>query len=103
MEQEGFQEAWNAARSHQALREVLLRDDRYLSLALEPESRASELAGKSIRDGDFPQGCLVAIVRRGSRTLVPGGDLKLEEGDRLTVIGDLAGIQQLKIRYLVPV
>ena len=46
VEQEGFQEEWISARSHQALREVLLRDDRYLSLVLEPGSAAAALAGK---------------------------------------------------------
>ena len=101
VEQEGFQEAWTAARSHQALREVLLRDDRYLSLTLEPGSKAAELSGKSLRDSGFPPGCLVAIVRRGSRTLVPGGKLTLEEGDRLTIIGDVQGIQALKATYLL--
>ena len=42
VEQENFQDSWLKARSHQALREVLLRDDRYLSLVLEPDSEAGE-------------------------------------------------------------
>ena len=100
VEQEGFQEEWISARSHQALREVLLRDDRYLSLVLEPGSSAATLAGKKIRDIGFPTGSLVALVRRGSRTLVPSGSLELESGDRLTVIGDESGISLLKATYV---
>ena len=100
VEQEGFQEEWISARSHQALREVLLRDDRYLSLVLEPGSSAATLAGKKIRDIGFPTGSLVALVRRGSRTLVPSGSLELESSDRLTVIGDESGISLLKATYV---
>ena len=100
VEQEGFQEAWTSARSHQALREVLLRDDRYLSLVLEPGSPAEAIAGLKIREVDFPSGSLVALVRRGSRTLVPTGGLQLESDDRLTVIGDEEAIAALKTAYL---
>lgn len=99
VEQEGFQEAWTSARSHQALREVLLRDDRYLSLVLEPGSPAEAIAGLKIRDVKFPSGSLVALVRRGSRTLVPTGGLQLESDDRLTVIGDEDAIADLKATY----
>ena len=101
VEQEGFEEAWIAARSHQALREVLLRDDRYFSLALEPGSEAQKrLSGVKIRDIGFPKGSLVALVRRGARTLVPNGDLELKEGDRLTIIGEESEISELKSTYL---
>jgi amino acid transporter/mannitol/fructose-specific phosphotransferase system IIA component (Ntr-type) len=100
VEQEGFQDAWASARSHQALREVLLRDDRYLSLVLEPGSPAEAIAGFKIRDVAFPAGSLIALVRRGSRTLVPTGSLQLESDDRLTVIGDEEAIATLKATYL---
>ena len=100
VEQEDFQQSWLKARSHQALREVLLRDDRYLSLILEPGSEAGKLAGQQIREIAFPAGCLVALVRRGSRTLVPTGELELESEDRLTIIGATAGIEELKGTYL---
>ncbi|HAC08428.1 MAG TPA: hypothetical protein DCG14_02110 [Phycisphaerales bacterium] len=100
VEQEGFQDAWTSARSHQALREVLLRDDRYLSLVLEPGSPAEAIAGLKIREVEFPAGSLVALVRRGSRTLVPTGNLQLESDDRLTVIGDEEAIATLKTTYL---
>jgi Trk K+ transport system NAD-binding subunit len=42
----------------------------------------------------------VALVRRGSRTLVPSGSLELESDDRLTVIGDESGISELKKTYV---
>lgn len=102
VELDGFKEAWLAARSHQALREVLLRDDRYLALVLESGSPAAEMAGREIRNCEFPPGCLIALVRRGSRTLVPSGSLELQVGDRLTIIGDEAGIALLSAQYGLP-
>ncbi|MCH2141358.1 MAG: PTS sugar transporter subunit IIA, partial [Phycisphaerales bacterium] len=102
VEQDGFKEAWLAARSHQALREVLLRDDRYLALVLESGTSAEEMAGREIRNCEFPPGCLIALVRRGSRTLVPSGSLELQVGDRLTIIGDEAGIAKLSAQYGSP-
>ena len=102
VEQDGFTESWLKARSHQALREVLLRDERYLSLLIDSGSRAGDLAGMKIREIDFPAGSLVALVRRGNRTLVPTGDLALELGDRLTIIGESIGISELKTTYFKP-
>jgi hypothetical protein len=99
VEQESFMESWQGARSHEALREVLLRDERYLSLALDLEKPASELIGMKIRALGFPEGCLIAIIRRRTRTLIPRADMVLEAGDRLTVIGEVSGIKELKSRF----
>lgn len=99
VEQEGFMEVWQAARSHEAIREVLLRDERYLSLVLDSGTPQGSLIGLKIRELGFPQGCLVAIIRRRTRTLIPRADMVLEVGDRLTVIGERAGIDTLKERF----
>ncbi|MEH6772932.1 MAG: Trk system potassium transporter TrkA [Cereibacter changlensis] len=41
----------------------------------------SSLAGRHIRDIDFPEGVLVGAVMKGDRVLKPTGDLRVEEGD----------------------
>ncbi|MDH2326172.1 Trk system potassium transporter TrkA [Cereibacter sp. SYSU M97828] len=41
----------------------------------------SPLAGRQIRDIDFPGGVLVGAVMKGERILKPTGDLRVEEGD----------------------
>lgn len=99
VEQEDFMQHWNGARSHEAIREVLLRDERYLTLALRPEGPHAGLIGLKVRELGFPQGCLIAIIRRRTRTVIPRADMVLEEGDRLTVIGERAGIDELKQRF----
>ena len=44
-------------------------------------------------------GCLIAIVRRGTEALIPSGEMVLERGDRLVVIGEIDGIAELKQRF----
>ncbi|MDN5786997.1 TrkA C-terminal domain-containing protein, partial [Pseudorhodobacter sp.] len=41
----------------------------------------SPLAGKLIRDIEFPEGVLVGAVMKGDKVLKPIGDLRMEEGD----------------------
>ena len=47
----------------------------------------------------MPEGCLVALIRRKGETIVPRGLTVLLEGDRLTIIGDTQGIEQLNDEY----
>ncbi len=58
----------------------------------------SPIAGKQIRDADWPEGALVGIIRKRDRLIVPRGDTLIEEGDWLTVFalaGDVAGVEHL--------
>jgi len=41
----------------------------------------SPLAGKLIRDTEFPEGVLVGAVMKGDKVMKPNGDLRMEEGD----------------------
>lgn len=99
VESDTFLERWLAARDEQELKEVVLRDEHTLSLTLRPEERTRELIGKRLLEIDFPEGCLVALVQREGRTLIPGGQTRLEAGDRLTVIGHPADIDTLRRSY----
>ena len=47
----------------------------------------------------MPEECLVALIRRKGETIVPRGLTELMEGDRLTIIGDPKGIEQLIHEY----
>lgn len=42
---------------------------------------SSPIAGKAIRDIDWPEGVLVGLVKQGDRVIRPRGDTKLQEGD----------------------
>jgi trk system potassium uptake protein TrkA len=45
----------------------------------------SPIAGRVIRDIDFPEGVLVGAVMKGDVLLKPSGDLRIDEGDVITI------------------
>jgi APA family basic amino acid/polyamine antiporter len=99
VEEESFEEEWMNAKDDQDLKEALLHEDRCLSLFVDKESASNHLIGKTLRESEFPEGCLVAILRRAGETIIPTGKTIIEEGDRLTIIGDPKGMNILKKKY----
>lgn len=58
----------------------------------------SSLAGKAIREVSFPEGVLVGMVQKGKQILRPHGDLRIEEGDVITLFalsGDVPEVERL--------
>ncbi len=100
VDDESFMSAWLAAADPLELKEVVLREERVCRLTVASGTSSGELIGLALHQLDLPQGTLVALVRRGDDILVPGGATILEDGDRLTIIGDPSSIRDLKARYL---
>ncbi len=99
VDEEGFMEAWLSASNHQELKEAILRDDRLLAVTLEPGTRSASLIGRALKDILLPEGTLIALVRRGPEVVIPRGATVLERGDRLTIIGEPAGLHALGERF----
>ena len=99
VDREAFIPALLAARDEHGIKEILLRSDRYLTVLVTRGSPSATLIGRAIRDVDFPQGSLVAIIRRAGETIIPGGSTVVKEGDWLTVIGSRKVIDALRDRY----
>lgn len=99
VEEETFEEEWRDAKDEQELKEALLHEDRCLSLVVSSESESAELVNKALKDIHFPVGCLVAILRRQGETIIPTGNTVIQEGDRLTVIGDPKTMASIKKKY----
>ncbi len=97
-----FMAQWLSARNEQELKEVLLRDERFLSVQLRPDGRGSWMIGRPLSDLSMPPGCLIALIRRNEDLIIPRGETILEPGDWLTIIGDPAGIQRLRETTLAP-
>ena len=53
-----------------------------LELAVEPHS---PMDGRRVRDLGMPEGCLMVMVNRGGREMVPSGGTRLQAGDHVTV------------------
>ena len=99
IDDENFLKDWLDASDEQELKEILLRDERFLSLRIRKNTPSSVFIGRSLKDIRMPEDCLVAVIRRRGETIVPRGLTVLLEGDRLTIIGDAQGIEQLNNKY----
>ncbi len=99
IDEDDFMEEWLDATNEVQIREVFLRNERYISVKVKPEGATSAFAGTHVRDLELPGECLVAAIRRDGRTLIPKGDTVLEMGDRLVVIGEPAAIDALYERF----
>ena len=99
VDKEDFMGAWLSASNHQELKEAILRDDRLLTLTLKPGTPSQSLMGRALKDIPLPEGTLIALVRRGSEVVIPRGATVLERGDRLTIIGEPAGLRALGERF----
>ena len=99
VDQDGFMARWLTATTNQDLKEILLREDRFMALRLEVGTSTEPLIGAPIRSLCFPEDCLVAMIHRRGHMVVPRGSTVLEENDQLTIIGDQQGIHSLKERF----
>ncbi len=99
VEFDGFAEQWMKSSDEQELKEVLLRDDRFLSLILRSETPSDVLIGMALRELQMPEGSLIALIRRRGSSIIPRGATVLRDGDRLTIIGEPQGLQTLAERY----
>ncbi|OGR95116.1 MAG: amino acid permease, partial [Elusimicrobia bacterium RBG_16_66_12] len=93
VDQDDFLTVWMESRDESQLKEALLRNERYLSLSIRAASATSSWAGRALRELSFPEGCLVAMIRRDGRTIVPRGSTVLHDDDRLVIIGSREGIR----------
>ena len=69
IDDESFMTQWTGAGNDVELKELVLRDERFISLELKRGDPVSALAGFALCDIELPKGCLVALIRRG------GGDI----------------------------
>lgn len=99
IDEEQFLVEWRAATDEQEAKESLLHHERYLTLHLLSGTSTEELLDRPVSDLNLPAGVLVALVRRDGQITVPSGSTTLREGDRVTIIGNPAGIDRLYELY----
>lgn len=79
---------WLDAADEAELKESILQDDRWCSVVAGETPGSDRWVGKTIRQLQFPPGALIAHVRRGEYGFVPDSGTMIQEGDRVTVIGE---------------
>jgi len=91
-----FLQRWKNAREETELREVLLRDERFINMYVSDRNETRKFIGKKIKDLQLPGESLIAIIKRGNKLTIPHGDTIIKEGDRLSIIGEKQDIEQIK-------
>lgn len=56
----------------------------------------SPLAGRLIRETEFPEGVLVGAVMKGDKVLKPTGDLRMEEGDVIALFAMAKDVREVE-------
>ena len=98
MDDEMFMRNWHAAKNELEIKELLLRDERFLC-SFKRTQKTKSLINKPIRDLQMPEGSLIALIHRNGEILIPKGSTILHDQDRLTMIGNSKGIKELKKIY----
>jgi amino acid transporter/mannitol/fructose-specific phosphotransferase system IIA component (Ntr-type) len=99
IDEETFIKHWLQAMNSAHLKELLLRDARYITLRIRAIDSTSDLIGQPLKDLKWPEGSLVALIRRDDRTIVPRGSTVLKEGDRITVLGEPTVLTVIRRKY----
>ena len=99
LEKDDFMPAWLEADGEQALKEILLRDERFVSVAVDPDTPGETLVDQPLHGMALPDDVLVAMIRRRNRVFVPRGGTVLRSGDRLTVIGEPESLVAVAKKY----
>lgn len=91
-----FQKRWMDATDEAELREILLRDERFINIKLKQKNSTSIWIGQQVIDLDLPGESLITVIKRKSEIIFPHGKTRLREGDELSVIGEKTDIKQIK-------
>ena len=93
---QNFMSRWDSASDEIELREILLRDERFIRLELSADNDTDQFIGKMIKDVKLPGESLITIIYRKDEIKIPHGVTILREGDELSVIGDKEDIDALR-------
>ncbi len=100
IENEDFMSDWISAEDEQQLKESILHNERFHSIYIHKNSPTEQLIGKPLSDINMPEGSLVALIRRGDKTIIPRGSTIIHEYDRITVIGEPSSMKEFHKTYI---
>ncbi|WP_234570292.1 amino acid permease [Rhodohalobacter sp. 614A] len=95
-----FEERWLKAEDEGELREILLRDERFINITLKKGSKSEKAIGKMVKELDelLPGESLITMVKRDGELIFPHGNTVLQENDQLSIIGEKKDIEEIKKR-----
>ncbi|MEX0661847.1 MAG: amino acid permease [Balneolaceae bacterium] len=91
-----FKERWLEAKDEAELREILLRDERFINLTILKDGPTKELTTKRVKDLDLPESTLITVIKREGSIIYAHGKTRLKENDELSIIGKKEDIDWIK-------
>ena len=100
--EERLAENLSQCQSEMAVRETLLRHDKYVTIAVHSKASVEKFAGKALWQlgESLPSGCLIAQVERRGESFVPGGSTVIQEGDQVLILGSQEATAELFEQYV---
>ncbi|WP_375584580.1 amino acid permease [Cyclobacterium xiamenense] len=99
LDNENFPKRWLLARDEGELRQILLRDERFVNLVLEPGKPSGVLIGKMIQELKLPEKSLITVIKREGKIIFPHGNSVLKAKDELSIIGEKQEIDEIRSQY----
>ena len=96
-----FKERWLNAKDEAELREILLRDERFINMTISDDDPTKEMIDKRVKDISLPGSTLITVVKRGEKIIYAHGKTEIKEGDRLSLIGEKSDINEVREKYLL--
>jgi len=91
-----FYERWMSAKDEAHLREILLRDERFINITLRKNDITAAMIDKSVKELELPGESLITLIKREGKIIFPHGKSTLKENDELSIIGDKSDIKEMK-------
>lgn len=96
IDQDDFLQRWLKAENESELREILLRDERFINIKVRSDNKTGSMIGKKIHEIELPGESLVAILKHEGDINIPHGNTIIQEGDELSIIGTVEDIDRLR-------
>lgn len=91
-----FKQRWLNADDETDLREILLRDERFINISIRKTDITKAMIGKKVKDLELPGESLITIIKRQGRIIFPHGNTIIEQDDEISIIGEKKDIKELK-------
>lgn len=95
-----FEERWLKAKDEAELREILLRDERFINITVAKMSKPEEIISKQVKELDMllPGESLITMIKRDGKLIFPHGNTVIQGNDQLSIIGEKKDIDEIKRR-----
>ena len=90
-----YEGKWRSLKNAEEIRNLFVRSGEVAELTL----LDSEFIGKQIREIRLYEKCLIALISREGNMIIPHGSTTLQQGDRLTIIGEEEAVKEME-QYL---